>query len=192
MRFVCTSVHSMLTISKPAIVEGPPPPDLLGLPHGYSLRTRPVPAPRPSPRNSAPVLPVDVPRRDEDGDWLVYLWEDYTPAAVENARYALERGHPWRLTYDPPGDRRLQSTGVYQSQKELFHLTTEELSGGPGIGQLDRDEYPPAIAREGGRGAVVTYIESNDNRSAGSQMGRQFAKLQDHSAAGPTSAARAR
>ncbi|KAG9107112.1 hypothetical protein FRC07_008689, partial [Ceratobasidium sp. 392] len=62
------------------------------------------------------------------------------------------------------------------AQRELLQLTGEELTGRTGtLGQLDRDEYPPAIAREGGTGAVVTYIEAGDNRRAGSLMGQQFA-----------------
>jgi Deoxyribonuclease NucA/NucB len=35
----------------------------------------------------------------------------------------------------------------------------------------DRDEYPPAVSREGGAGADVRYVPSDDNRGAGSVMG---------------------
>src|SRR5262249_1086176 len=35
----------------------------------------------------------------------------------------------------------------------------------------DRDEYPPAMFKEGGLGASVTLIDSSDNRSAGAAMG---------------------
>ena len=35
----------------------------------------------------------------------------------------------------------------------------------------DRDEYPPAMSREGGAGADVRYIDPSDNRGAGSTMG---------------------
>ncbi|KAJ3798568.1 nuclease [Lentinula aff. detonsa] len=147
-------------------------------PHGYSLRHRrphdPIPPRIPAP----PVLPIDVPRRDDEGNWLIYLYEEDTPAAVENARTAVhEFGLPSVLTYDPNNNaaRRRQSTGQYQSQRELLQLTAEEASGSSGtLGQLDRDEYPPAIAAEGGRGALVTYIEAGDNRRAGSLMGQQF------------------
>ncbi|KAI1391860.1 uncharacterized protein F4822DRAFT_425082 [Hypoxylon trugodes] len=155
-----------------------PPPTLPGPPYGYSLRhQRPADPPAPS-LPGPPVLPADVPRRDDDGNWLIYLYEEGTLVVVENARYAVEEANqPWRLTYDPSGAhaRRSQSTGQYQSQRELLQLTTTELAGGSGVGQLDRDEYPPAIAREGGTGAVVTYIEAGDNRRAGSLMGQQFA-----------------
>jgi hypothetical protein len=35
----------------------------------------------------------------------------------------------------------------------------------------DRDEYPPALSREGGAGADVRYIDPSDNRGAGATMG---------------------
>ncbi|OAQ58760.1 deoxyribonuclease nucA/NucB domain-containing protein [Pochonia chlamydosporia 170] len=154
-----------------------PPPGLPNPPHGYTLRHRRPTDRAPPSAPAPPILPPDVPRRDEHGNWLIYLYEEDSPAAVENARFAVEEGgQPWRLTYDPAGAhaRRSQSTGPHQSQRELLQLTTEELTGRSGTGQLDRDEYPPAIAAEGGRGAIVTYIEAGDNRRAGSLMGQQF------------------
>lgn len=39
---------------------------------------------------------------------------------------------------------------------------------------FDRDEYPPAMSDEGGKGADVRYINSSENRSAGSLMGLQL------------------
>jgi hypothetical protein len=41
----------------------------------------------------------------------------------------------------------------------------------PGV---DRDEYPPAMFKEGGEGASVKYIPPGDNRGAGSSMGKQL------------------
>src|SRR6185503_13201904 len=35
----------------------------------------------------------------------------------------------------------------------------------------DRDEYAPAMSREGGAGADVRYIDPSDNRGAGATMG---------------------
>ncbi|GES59670.1 nuclease [Aspergillus terreus] len=154
-----------------------PPPGLPSPRHGYCLRRRrPADPPRRS-RPGPPVLPADVPRRDEDGNWLIYLWEEDTPGVVENARHAVESGHPWVLTYDRHGAaaRRRQSTGRYQPQSELLQLSAAELAGPSGtIGQLDRDEYPPACSLEGGSGALVTYIEAGDNRRAGCLMQQQF------------------
>jgi hypothetical protein len=51
---------------------------------------------------------------------------------------------------------RKASTGQYESR---------------GKEGLDRDEYPPAMFAEGGKGASVKYISGSDNRGAGSTMG---------------------
>jgi hypothetical protein len=47
----------------------------------------------------------------------------------------------------------------------------QSLQGIPTRKGFDRDEYPPAVAREGGKGADVRYVRSGENRSAGSYMG---------------------
>lgn len=143
----------------------------------YCLRPR-TRANGPAPTTPTPrILPEDIQSRDSHGNWLIYLFEEFTPSVVENARYAISRGHPWQLTYDPGrvvDSRRRLSTGQYQTQNELLHITTEELNGHRSVALLDRDEYPPAIAREGGSGAVVTYIFAGENRSAGWLVGRQL------------------
>jgi Deoxyribonuclease NucA/NucB len=38
----------------------------------------------------------------------------------------------------------------------------------------DRDEYPPALSREGGAGADVRYVRSSENRSAGAYLGNRL------------------
>lgn len=50
----------------------------------------------------------------------------------------------------------------------------ESLEGIPTKAGYDRDEYPPAMSAEGGYGADVRYVESSDNRGAGSSMGNQL------------------
>jgi Deoxyribonuclease NucA/NucB len=42
---------------------------------------------------------------------------------------------------------------------------------------IDRDEYPPAMSLEGGKGSSVRPIDSSDNRGAGSCMGSQLSGL---------------
>lgn len=49
------------------------------------------------------------------------------------------------------------------------------LRGIPTKPGYDRDEYPPAMSDEGGKGADVRYVLSGENRSAGRLMGRQLA-----------------
>ncbi|PFT76018.1 NucA/NucB deoxyribonuclease domain-containing protein [Bacillus cereus] len=43
----------------------------------------------------------------------------------------------------------------------------------------DRDEYPMAMCREGGKGADIKYIKPADNRGAGSYIGNKVEKLLD-------------
>lgn len=50
----------------------------------------------------------------------------------------------------------------------------ESLEGIPTKRGYDRDEVPPAIAREGGKGADVRYVRSSENRSAGATMGARL------------------
>jgi len=47
----------------------------------------------------------------------------------------------------------------------------QSLGGFPTRPGYDRDEYPPAMSREGGTGADVRYINPSDNRGAGATMG---------------------
>jgi hypothetical protein len=43
----------------------------------------------------------------------------------------------------------------------------------------ERDEYPPAMFKEGGTGASVKYIDGSDNGGSGSQMGSALRGLPD-------------
>jgi len=56
---------------------------------------------------------------------------------------------------------------------------TVSLRGTPTKRGFDRDEYPPAASAEGGAGANVAYVESRDNRSAGSRMKLQLKRYCD-------------
>lgn len=63
-------------------------------------------------------------------------------------------------------------------QPKILHIDREDadkhraqsLKGIPTKKGYDRDEYPPAASREGGKGADVRYVISAENRSAGSVM----------------------
>jgi hypothetical protein len=43
----------------------------------------------------------------------------------------------------------------------------------------DRDEYPPAMSREGGESAHVRYVKSSENRAAGASMGGQLRRYRN-------------
>jgi len=89
----------------------------------------------------------------------VYIDPSKYPASAGHAADAQAAGHPDVLTVDRPGasDRRADATAGHATQ--------------PGT---DRDEYPPAVTREGGAGASVQNIPSSDNRGSGASIGNQI------------------
>ena len=89
----------------------------------------------------------------------VYVDPNKYPASAGHVADAQAAGHPDVLTVDRPGasDRRADATAGHATQ--------------PGT---DRDEYPPAVTREGGAGASVQNIPSSDNRGSGGSLGNQI------------------
>jgi len=86
------------------------------------------------------------------------------PESAEHVRNAQLSGQPAVLNVDrlgAPGQRR------------------ESLRGVPTRAGSDRDEYPPAMFLQGGRGASVRYVNPSDNRGAGSCIGAQCRGLTD-------------
>ncbi|MEV5376010.1 NucA/NucB deoxyribonuclease domain-containing protein [Streptomyces nondiastaticus] len=141
----------------------------------YHLRPRPPTAPPPPRRPGPPVLPVDVPRQDEDGTWLIYLYREDTPGVIAHMEEAVADRHPWRLTYDPDGApaRRRAALSGSPAFTQVLDVVSGPRQGAP-VGMLDRDEYPPAVSAEGGASASVVYLDAEDNQRAGRLMGQQF------------------
>ncbi|MYM59078.1 hypothetical protein GTG28_07565 [Vibrio sp. OCN044] len=86
------------------------------------------------------------------------------PEAAKHIQDAQAAGHPKTLTIDranAPANRKASLKGV------------------PTKKGLDRDEYPPAMFKEGGSGASVRHISPRDNRGAGSCIGGQCSGLPD-------------
>ena len=81
------------------------------------------------------------------------------PQTAQHILDAIAAGHPEVLTID----REARDSNRREAQKGL------EKSG-----ELDWDEYPPAMFAEGGNGASVRAISIHDNRGAGASMGNQL------------------
>jgi RHS repeat-associated protein len=96
---------------------------------------------------------------NQDGPKDVYIDPNKYPAAAGHAADAQAAGQPEVITVDRKGasGRRRQAT-----------------AGQPTQAGSDRDEYPPAVAAEGGRDSSVRSIPSGDNRGAGASVGRQI------------------
>ncbi|MEO8552822.1 MAG: RHS repeat-associated core domain-containing protein [Kofleriaceae bacterium] len=90
---------------------------------------------------------------EAEADVVVELSRARNPEAVAHIEEAQAAGKPSVLTIDREGARARR----YQSLKGI--------GSRPG---LQRDEYPPAMFKEGGRGASVRHIDPGQNQSAGS------------------------
>lgn len=55
----------------------------------------------------------------------------------------------------------------------------EALAGVEPRAGFDRDEFPPAFSRQGGAGALVTYVSPAENRAAGAFFGHSVRDLRD-------------
>ncbi len=98
---------------------------------------------------------------------------DYPQIVVSKSKYpesalhieeALKNGKPDILTIDRKGAKARRK---------------EALKDIPIKSGLDRDEYPPALFKEGGEGASVKHINPSDNRGSGKCIGNQCKDLND-------------
>ena len=91
------------------------------------------------------------------------------PAAAAHITHA-QKQQPTILHIDRKGAaaRRHASIGRIDRTRKPFKLA-------------DRDEYPPALTREGGHNANTRWIARSDNRGAGGSMSAQTRKLPDGS-----------
>ncbi len=92
------------------------------------------------------------------------------PQAAKHIEAAQRNGQPTVLQIDRKGaaTRRKESIGNVNRNPKPRART-------------DRDEYPPALTREGGSGSSVRFIDAHDNRGAGSSMRAQTNDLPDGS-----------
>lgn len=88
---------------------------------------------------------------------------------LDNQRHIKVLRHVWYAT-----SRGRESEHLHIERDGADARRRAALRGIPTKAGFDRDEYPPAIAREGGAGASVRYIPASVNRSAGAVMGDQL------------------
>lgn len=84
------------------------------------------------------------------------------PQTAQHILAAQNMGLPKMLTVDRAGAQARRAQSLAQTRLHPIY---------------DRDEYPPAVFREGGAGADVAYIHPRDNRGAGSTMRWQLSRL---------------
>ena len=94
----------------------------------------------------------------------ITLPKDRWNQAVQHADDAMNNGHPDTYTIDRPGASARRS---------------ESLKGYPTKTGFDRDEWPPAVFKEGGEGASIRYISPSDNRGLGAYLRNQIAPYEN-------------
>ncbi|WP_197499275.1 VENN motif pre-toxin domain-containing protein, partial [Mangrovibacter phragmitis] len=119
-----------------------------------------------------PINPLSVGVIDDDGTVqgaggkVIIINKSKYPESAKHIEDAQAAGQPTVLTIDRAGatQRRQQS-----------------LRDTPMVKGMDRDEYPPAMFKEGGAGASVRPVSPSDNRGAGACIGAQCRGLPDGS-----------
>lgn len=86
------------------------------------------------------------------------------PESAQHIEDAQKAGAPKTLTVDRVG----------AAERRRAALKGKEPEKG-----MDRDEYPPAMTKEGGENASVRNISSSDNRGSGACIGAQCRDVSD-------------
>lgn len=97
-------------------------------------------------------------------DQVLEFPKERYPETGKHITDAIKEGHSEVCTIDRggAGDRRKLSLAPYPSKKGY-----------------DRDEWPMAMCKEGGKRAHIEYISPADNRGAGSWVGNKLDKYPD-------------
>ncbi|PIE97117.1 DNA-entry nuclease [Bacillus fungorum] len=97
-------------------------------------------------------------------DQVLEFPKERYPETGKHITDAIKEGHSEVCTIDRGGaaERRKLSLAPYPSKKGY-----------------DRDEWPMAMCKEGGKGAHIQYISPADNRGAGSWVGNKLDKYPD-------------
>ncbi|MRT12485.1 hypothetical protein GJV07_09305 [Enterobacteriaceae bacterium RIT711] len=101
-----------------------------------------------------------------NGATVITIDKSKYPESAQHGEDAQKAGYPSTLTID--------RSGAAQRRRESLKDT-------PIVAGMDRDEYPPAMFKEGGTGASVKPITPSDNRGAGACIGIQCRGLPDGS-----------
>ncbi|WP_148134550.1 RHS repeat-associated core domain-containing protein [Candidatus Formimonas warabiya] len=86
------------------------------------------------------------------------------PESAQHIEEAIRNGYPDEVTINRSGASANRAAS---------------LKGYTKVPGADLDEYPPAMFKEGGKGASVKPINSSDNRGAGASMGGQLRNYPD-------------
>jgi multidrug efflux pump subunit AcrA (membrane-fusion protein) len=114
-------------------------------------------------RQAVRSVPLDKPRD-------VIIQRSRHPDAAAHIEHAQKSGQPTVLHLDRAGAAARRSAATKQ--------VNPKVKPAPGF---ERDEYPPAVTREGGFNSNVRFISAHDNRGAGASIRAQTKDLPDGS-----------
>jgi RHS repeat-associated protein len=114
--------------------------------------------------NNGPELMAIMASTRGGGGNAINISRSRFPESAKHIDEAISAGRPSTLTIDRAGAA---------SRRQDAMKGTQPSSG------KDRDEYPPAMFREGGAGASVRSISPSDNRGSGACIGAQCRGLAD-------------
>jgi hypothetical protein len=110
----------------------------------------------------------------EDFDHVVVVDASKYPEAAQHIREA-QAGKIWQGADVIEDDASAAKPSILTVDRNGADANREaSLAGIDTTGGMDRDEYPPAMFKEGGAGASVKYITSSDNQAAGASIGGQL------------------
>lgn len=110
------------------------------------------------------ITPASENKKEVSYDQILEFPKERYPETGKHIANAIQEGHSNICTIDRNGaaDRRKQSLAPYPPKKGY-----------------DRDEWPMAMCKEGGKGAHIEYINPADNRGAGSWVGNKLDQYPD-------------
>lgn len=100
----------------------------------------------------------------DEYDYELIFPSDKYPETALHILGAIEQGYADVCTIDRDGADE-------NREESLAGIDTRD--------GYDRDEWPMAMCEEGGIGASVAYVDSSDNRGAGSWVGHQLSAYAD-------------
>lgn len=95
---------------------------------------------------------------------IINFPSDRYPKTAKHIKAAISKGETDECTID--------RKGAEQNRED-------SLKGIPTKKGYDRDEWPMAMCKEGGKGSDVDYVKSSDNRGSGSWVGNQLEDFKD-------------
>ena len=113
--------------------------------------------------NDNPIILIDkfgekTEKNNPKKEPIYYVYESRWPNVYKTHKKYLGKKTIKNLTYDSnPNNRR--------------ERRQESLRGYSMLSGFDRDEFPYATTKEGGKGAAVNYVPSSENRSHGANLG---------------------